>query len=85
MPATSLPLLLYETLEMGEARNESLRFVANGNRVFIKNIIRKVETTNKKLKIFLVDNLCGYCYEPSQRTGNRLVLLMPDFSNHSIF
>jgi hypothetical protein len=25
-----------------------------------------------------VDNLCGYCCEPSQRTGNRLVI----FYNH---
>ena len=27
----------------------------------------------KNLEIFLVDNLRGYCCEPSQRTGNRLV------------
>jgi hypothetical protein len=38
-----------------------------------KNIMRRAKTINKKLDIFLVDNLCGYCYEPSQRTGNRLV------------
>jgi hypothetical protein len=24
----------------------------------------------QNLEIFLMDNLCGYCYEPSQRTGN---------------
>jgi hypothetical protein len=29
----------------------------------------------KNLEIFLVDSLCGYCYDPSQRTGNRLVLI----------
>jgi hypothetical protein len=29
----------------------------------------------KNLENFLVDNLCGYCCEPSQRTGNRLVNL----------
>jgi hypothetical protein len=38
-----------------------------------KNSIRRVETTNKNIEIFLVDNLRGYCCEPSQRTGNRLV------------
>jgi hypothetical protein len=27
----------------------------------------------KNLEISFVDNLCWYCYEPSQRTGNRLV------------
>jgi hypothetical protein len=41
-------LLLYETLEVGEARDESVWFAAYGIRVFIKNIMRRVETTNKK-------------------------------------
>jgi hypothetical protein len=35
--------------------------------------MQRVETTNKNLEIFLVDNLHRYCCEPSQRTGNRLV------------
>jgi hypothetical protein len=48
MPASSLPLLLYETLEVGEARDGGLQFAAYGTRVFIKNIMRRVETTNKK-------------------------------------
>jgi hypothetical protein len=34
--------------------------------------MRRVETT-KKIEIFLVSNLRGYCCEPSQHTGNRLV------------
>jgi hypothetical protein len=37
--------------------------------------MQRVETTNKNLEIFLVDNLHRYCCEPSQRTGNRLVRL----------
>jgi hypothetical protein len=41
-----------------------------------KNIMRRVETTNKKnIETFLVNNLCEYCCEPSQRMGNRLVLI----------
>jgi hypothetical protein len=40
----------------------------------IKNIMRRAETINKNFEIFLVDNLRGYCCEPSQRTGNRLVV-----------
>jgi hypothetical protein len=44
-----------------------------GTRAFIKNITRRVRQPIKNLEIFLVDNLRGYCYEPSQRTGNRLV------------
>jgi hypothetical protein len=39
-----------------------------------KNIMRRVETINKNLEIFLVDSLRGYCCEPSQRTNNWLVL-----------
>jgi hypothetical protein len=73
MSVSSLPLLLYENLEVREARDEGLWFAAYGTRTFIKNIMRKVETTNKKLEIFLVDNLRRYCCEPSQRTDNRLV------------
>jgi hypothetical protein len=34
----------------------------------------------KNLEIFLVDNLCGYCCEPSQRTGNRLVCIKASVS-----
>jgi hypothetical protein len=30
-----------------------------------------------------VDNLRGYCYEPSQRTGNRLVYLKHQFQRSS--
>jgi hypothetical protein len=37
--------------------------------------MRIAETINKKLEIFLVDGLHGYCCEPSQRKGNRLVVL----------
>jgi hypothetical protein len=40
MRASSLPLLFYETLEVREASDEGL--------AFIKNIMRRVETTNKK-------------------------------------
>jgi hypothetical protein len=36
--------------------------------------MQRVETTNKNLEIIFLDNLRGYCYEPSQHTGNRLVL-----------
>jgi hypothetical protein len=35
-----------------------------------KNIMRRAETINKNLDIFLVDSLRGYCCEPSQRRGN---------------
>jgi hypothetical protein len=41
----------------------------------IKNSMRRAETINKKPLDFLVNSLRGYCCEPSQRTGNRLVLL----------
>jgi hypothetical protein len=40
--------MLYETLEVVEARNEGLWFAAYGTRAFIKNIMWRVETTNKK-------------------------------------
>jgi hypothetical protein len=49
MPASSLPLLLYETLEVGEARDGGPWFTAYGTRAFIKNIMQRVETTNKKI------------------------------------
>jgi hypothetical protein len=32
--------------------------------------MRRAESINKNLEIFLVDNLCGYCREPSQHTDN---------------
>jgi hypothetical protein len=48
MSASSLPLLLYETLEVGEARDGGLGFAAYGTRAFIKNIMRRAETINKK-------------------------------------
>ena len=49
LSASSLLLLLYETLEVGEARDEGLWFAVYGTRAFIKNIMRKVETINKKI------------------------------------
>jgi hypothetical protein len=48
MPVSFLPLLFYKTLEVGEARDVGLGFAAYDTCVFIKNIIRRVETTNKK-------------------------------------
>jgi hypothetical protein len=36
--------------------------------------MRRAETINKNIEIFLVDSLCGYYCEPSQRTDNRLVI-----------
>jgi hypothetical protein len=42
MPASSLPLLLYETLEVGEARDEGLCFAAYGTRAFIKKYYAKI-------------------------------------------
>jgi hypothetical protein len=75
MSASSLPLLLYETLEVEESRDKSLWFAAYDTRAFIKNIMQKVETINKNIDIFLVDSLRGYCCKPSQRTRNRLVIL----------
>jgi hypothetical protein len=36
MLTSSLPLLLYETLEVGEARDEGLRFTGYDTRAFIK-------------------------------------------------
>jgi hypothetical protein len=39
-----------------------------------KNVIRRMETSIKNLEIFLVDSLCGYCCEPSQRMSNRIFL-----------
>jgi hypothetical protein len=40
----------------------------------IKKILCGEQNQSIKIfEIFLVDNLCGYCCEPSQRTGNRLV------------
>jgi hypothetical protein len=49
MLASSLPLLLYETLEVGETRDGGLCFAAYGTRTFIKHIIRRAETINKKI------------------------------------
>jgi hypothetical protein len=46
-----------------------------------KNIMRRAETINKKVDIFLVDSLRGYCCEPSQHTGNRLVFLYDAFGS----
>jgi hypothetical protein len=48
MSASSLPLLLYKTLEVGEARDGGLLLDADGTCAFIKNIMRRVETINKK-------------------------------------
>jgi hypothetical protein len=42
-----------------------LWFVAYNTRMFIKNIMRRAKTINKNIEIFLVDNLCEYCCEPS--------------------
>jgi hypothetical protein len=41
MPTSSLPLLLYETLEVGEARDECLGFAAYDTRAFIKKYYAK--------------------------------------------
>jgi hypothetical protein len=38
--------------------------------------MRSAETVIKNLEIFFVDNLRGYCCDPSLRTGNRLVLFI---------
>jgi hypothetical protein len=35
-----------------------------------KNIMRRAETIDKNLEIFLMDSLHGYCCEPSRRTTN---------------
>jgi hypothetical protein len=43
--------------------------------------MRRAETINKKVDIFLVDSLRGYCCEPSQHTGNRLVFLYDAFGS----
>jgi hypothetical protein len=48
MSASFLPLLLYKALDVGEARDGGLRFAAYGTLVFIKNIMRRAETINKK-------------------------------------
>jgi hypothetical protein len=47
-PPLPFHLLLYETLEVGETRDGGLWFVAYDTRAFIKNIMWRVETTNKK-------------------------------------
>jgi ABC-type uncharacterized transport system permease subunit len=47
MSASFLPLLLYETLEVGE--DVGLWFAAYGTRAFIKNIMRRAETIDKKI------------------------------------
>jgi hypothetical protein len=47
MSASSLPLLLYETLEVG-GEGWGLWFAGYGTRAFIKNIMRRVEKINKK-------------------------------------
>jgi hypothetical protein len=39
--------------------------------------MRKTETINKNIKIFLVDSLREYYCEPSQRTDNRLISFNP--------
>jgi hypothetical protein len=75
MTASSLPFLVYETLEVEEARDgvpdlmamvptrwlgiaclHGLSFTTMSTRL-VKSI--------KSIYIFLVDSLCGYCYEPS--------------------
>jgi hypothetical protein len=60
-------------LRNGGDERWGLWFAGYGTRAFIKNIIRRAETINKNLEIFLVYNICEYYCEPSQRTGNRLV------------
>jgi hypothetical protein len=35
--------------------------------------MQRAEQSIKNFEIFLVDNLRGYCCEPSQRTGNQVV------------
>jgi hypothetical protein len=75
-------------LGSGEAMDEGLWFAAYGTRAFIKNIMRRAETINKNLEIFLMDNLCGYCCDPSKRTGNQLVYIKAPVSTivtHHIF
>jgi hypothetical protein len=61
-------------LGSGGGERWGLWFAAYGTHTFIKKILyKKRRQSIKNLEIFLVDNLCGYCCEPSQRTSNRLV------------
>jgi hypothetical protein len=48
MSVSPISLLLYETLEVGEARDVGLWFAAYGTGAFIKNIMRRAKTINKK-------------------------------------
>jgi hypothetical protein len=40
MSTSSIPLLVYETLEVGEVRDEGLWFAAYGTRAFIKIYVK---------------------------------------------
>jgi hypothetical protein len=54
--------------------------------VYKKLLCKEWRQPIKNLDIFLVNNLCGYCCEPSQCTGNRLVytiLKAPEFRRSS--
>jgi hypothetical protein len=64
-------------LGSGEARDWGLWFVVYGTTCVYKKILcEEWKQPIKNIEIFLVDNLCGYCCEPSQRTGNRLVFCL---------
>jgi hypothetical protein len=80
-PATNRYVLLYETFEVGEAMDRGIWFAVYSTRAFIKNIVRRAEIINKKSWDFFMDNLCGYCCEPSQHMGNRLVYIRLTFIN----
>jgi hypothetical protein len=96
MSVSSLPFLLYETLEVGEItdvvpaygtysmaqhRLSTWPFLYHDVDSVrqIKKLCGERRQSIKNFEIFLVDSLCGYCCEPSQRTGNRLVLLNVHF------
>jgi hypothetical protein len=74
MPASSLLLLLYETLEVREERDGVSDLLPMVPSAFIKILYEEWRQSIKNLEIFFMDILYGYYCEPSQRIGNRLVL-----------
>jgi hypothetical protein len=73
--ASSLPFMLYETLKIGEVRDESPWFASYIWYLCVYKKILCIEWRQsiKNLEMCLVHSLCGYCCEASQRTGNWLV------------
>jgi hypothetical protein len=66
--------MLYETLEVGRRGMRVSDLLPMVPHVFIKKILcEEWRQPIKNIEIFLVDNLCRYCCETSQRTGNGLV------------